>query len=182
MKFASIAALCILALSFILCYSEAFVVRRLVVSPAFSTNKQLWTTAPPQYARFPALRDDPKGLYDVIFNVVPVALLAFTVSMSVAGQDKSYAAQDRAIAAREVAQDKAIAAERERQDKAIAVEKEGRKEAFAAQEKSMEKVIAAERDNLKAALLQQNEVWSLRFENYAAKAVKVKENDGLPSA
>ena len=218
MKFASIAFY--IALSFILWYSEAFVVPRLVVSPALSTNKQFLTTAPPQHARVTALWDDPKGIYDVVFNAFPAALLVFAVSVSFVSQEKILASekekraevlaaekenlavwkaiQEGAIATERerqekafLLQEKAIAAEKESREKAIAAEKESRKEAIAAetarQDKAIatetarqDKAIAAEREDLKAALLQQNEIWSLRFENYAAKGEKFKKDDGLP--
>ena len=42
------------------------------------------------------------------------------------------------------------------------------------------KAIAAERANLLAALSHQNEIWSLRFENYVAKGEKFKKDDELP--
>ena len=196
MKFASIAFY--IALSFILWYSEAFVVPRLVVSPALSTNKQFLTTAPPQHARVTALWDDPKGIYDVVFNAFPAALLVFAVSVSFVSQEKILAsekekraevlaAEKENLAVWKAIQEGAIATERERQEKAfllqekaIAAEKESREKAIATETARQDKAIAAEREDLKAALLQQNEIWSLRFENYAAKGEKFKKDDGLP--
>ena len=167
MKFASIAFY--IALSFILWYSEAFVVPRLVVSPALSTNKQFLTTAPPQHARVTALWDDPKGIYDVVFNAFPAALLVFAVSVSFVSQEKILASEKEKRA-------EVLAAEKEN----LAVWKAIQEGAIATEKESREKAIAAEREDLKAALLQQNEIWSLRFENYAAKGEKFKKDDGLP--
>jgi hypothetical protein len=74
------------------------------------------------------------------------------------------------------------------QEKAITAEKESRKEALLLQEKaitaekeSRKKDIAAEREDLKAALLHQNEIWSLRFDNHSAGREKIKEYNGLLS-
>ena len=146
-----VAALCILALSFIIGCSEAFIARRLVVvPPTLFTNEALATTAP-QHAHVTALWDDSKGIYDVVFISIPLALLLVSVTT-----------------------------ERENQKEAFAAERENRKEVCAAERESRKEAIAAEREDLKAALLHQNEIWSLRFENYAAKGEKFKENDGLP--
>ena len=138
MKFASI-AFYILALSLILWYSEAFVARPLVVSPARSANKQLSTTASPQHARvtalallagskginkivattapqharFPALRDDPKGVYDVVFNAFPAALLVFAVTASTITQDKVLAAEKEIRKEEKESRKEAIASERQ---------------------------------------------------------------------
>jgi lipase chaperone LimK len=55
-----------------------------------------------------------------------------------------------------------------------------RRTPFAAEKASRKEAIAAERANLLAALSHQNEIWSLRFENYMAKGEKFKKDDGLP--
>jgi hypothetical protein len=200
MKFASMAFFT--ALSFIW-YSEAFVVPRLVVSPAtLSTNKQILSTAPPQHARVTALRDDPKGIVDVVFNSIPLGVLFIAAATERENRKEVFALQENALATWKAAQEAAIAAEKESrkeaiaaekasQDKAIAAEKESRKEAIAAEKASrkeeiaaerasQDKAIAAERANLLAALSHQNEIWSLRFENYAARGEKFKKDDGLP--
>ena len=67
-----VAALCILALSFIIGCSEAFIARRLVVSPALSTSKILATTAP-QHARVTALGllDGSKGTNKILARKAP---------------------------------------------------------------------------------------------------------------
>ena len=163
-----VAALCILALSFIIGCSEAFIARRLVVSPALFSNKILATTAP-QHARVTALWDDPKGIYDVVFNAFPAALLVFAVSVSFYSQEKVLASEKEKRAEVLAAEKENLAVWKAIQEGAIATERESRKEA-----------IAAEREDLKAALLHQNEIWSLRFENYAAKGEKFKKDDGLP--
>ena len=217
MKFASMAFFT--ALSFIW-YSDAFVVPRLVVSPALSTNKQILSTAPPQHARVTALRDDPKGIVDVVFNSIPLGVLFIAAATERENRKEVFSLQEKALATWKAAQEAAIAAEKESRKEAIAAEKaswenaflqqknaiaaekesrkeeiaaerasrkediaaekESRKEAIAAEKASQDKAIAAERANLLAALSHQNEIWSLRFENYMAKGEKFKKDDGLP--
>ena len=164
-----VAALCILALSFIIGCSEAFIARRLVVPPALFTNKVLATTAP-QHARVTALRDDPKGIFDVVFNAFPAALLVFAVSVSFVSQEKILAsekekraevlaAEKENLAVWKAIQEGAIATERERQEKAfllqekaIAAEKESREKAIATETARQDKAIAAEKESRKEAL------------------------------
>ena len=184
MKFASI-AFYILAFSFILWYSEAFVVRRLVVSPALSTNKQLWTTAPPQHARVTALGlwdrskvtnkqgarkapqharitalRDHKGLLDVVVNSIPAVLLAIRAQASLIAQDKAIAAEKENLKAT-IAQDKIIAAEKA---KIIAAEManwkatQEKEKAIAAERERQDKVLAAERESPKEAIAAKDKV------------------------
>ena len=127
-------------------------------------------------ARFPALSDDPKGLFDVAFNAIPLAVLIVVAATERENRKEIFAAQDKAIGVWKATQEEAIAAEKESrkeasllQEKAITAERESRKED-----------IAAEREDLKAALLHQNEIWSLRFDNHSARREKIKEYNGLP--
>ena len=143
-----VAALCILALSFIIGCSEAFIARRLVVPPALFTNKVLATTAP-QHARVTALRDDPKGIFDVVFNSIPLAVLYIAATTERENRKEVFAAQNTSLAAWKAVQQETIAAEKERQDKAIAAEKESREKAFVLQEKA----IAAEKESRKEDFL-----------------------------
>ena len=110
-------------------------------------------------------------------------------------QDKAFAAEreswkvaiaaeresrDKALAAEKERQDKAIVAERERQDKAIVAERERQDKALAAEKERQKEDIPAARNDFMDALDRQNEIWSLRFEKYAAKGEKVEDKDELP--
>ena len=140
MKFASMAFFT--ALSFIW-YSEAFVVPRLVVSPAtLSTNKQILSTAPPQHARVTALRDDPKGIVDVVFNSIPLGVLFIAAATERENRKEVFALQERALATWKAAQEAAIAAEKESRKEAIAAEKASWENAFLQQKNAIAAVRA----------------------------------------
>ena len=141
-----------------------------------------------QDARVSPLWDnDIQGLTNLGCNLIPVAVLAALIfntnNTERESRKDAIAAQDKAFGVWRETQEKAIAAERETQEKAIAalekaivVEMESRKVAIAAQEK----VIAAQEKNLRNSLLEQNTIWSLRFENFLVKSENVKKNDGMP--
>lgn len=197
-----VAASYILVLSFIIgCLkTEAFIGRQSVVPPALFTNKIVATN--PKHARdtalglldgskankIPAMKarqdarvsplwdNDIQGLTNLGYNLIPVAVLAALIfntnNTERESRKDAIAAQDKAFGVWRETQEKAIAA----LEKAIVVEMESRKVAIAAQEK----VIAAQEKNLRNSLLEQNTIWSLRFENFLVKSENVKKNDGMP--